>query len=308
MTDLSSDCSFRKGNTSVAKKKSSNVLSENKSALSFLSPDELCILYDAFFFKTKTRKDVLAFESFIKNMPTAFNECPYPLFHSFADGMYTREIHIKAGDLVVGEIHKSEYFINVLKGRLWVVSEFGAKEIIAPCQFKAKAGVKHIVFTIEDTVWSDTHKTDKTTVKEAEADIFVSSYDDFDACKKIHEVLGLDESDEALLYYEHIDDLIDQPEDYIEIKTSTIDGLGVFTQKDLRVGDRVTARISNNRTPVGRYTNHADIPNSIAMIEGGIAFYSIVMDIKKDSELTVNYGDVRVKSKMLDRYMSCQGL
>jgi len=306
MNDLSSDVFFRKGSDSVAEKKNSNASSESKSAFSFLSPEELCILYDAFFFKTKTRKDVLAFELFIKNMPTAFHECPYPLFHSFADGMYTREIHINAGDLVVGEIHKSEYFINVLKGRLWVVSEFGAKEIIAPCQFKAKAGVKHIVFAIEDTVWSDTHKTDKTTVKGAEDDIFASSYDDFDACKKIHEVLGIDKTDEALLNYKKTDDLIDQPESHIKIEASTIDGLGAFTQKNLVVGDRITARVGSNRTPAGRYTNHADTPNSMAIIEGDTAFYSIIMSIKKNTEVTVNYSDVRAKSKILDRYISCQ--
>lgn len=276
------------------------------NAQELLIVEDVQALHSLFFYTVKTRGDILNFEQVIKNMPTAFDECPYPVFHSFADGMYTREIHINKGDLAVGAIHRNDYFVNVLKGRLWVVSEFGSREVIAPDSFVAKAGVKHIVFTLEDTVWTDTHKTNKTVIADAEKEIFVESYALFDKDKKIHEVLGLTEEDDALNSYKRTDDIIDQPESFIEIKKSKIDGLGVFTKKELKIGERITARIKNSRTYAGRYVNHSDEPNSEAITEDGKGFYSVLTQIKKHSEITVNYSNVRNCSESLDRYLLCQ--
>lgn len=263
-------------------------------------------LHSLFFLTTKTREDILNFEQVIRNMPLAFDECPYPLFHSFADGMYTREIHINKGDLVVGAIHRNDYFVNVLKGHLWVVSEFGSREVIAPTSFIAKAGVKHIVFTIEDTVWTDTHKTKQTSIDKAEKDIFVESYEELDRCKKIHEVLGLSEDDEALKNYKKFDDIVKQPESFIVIKKSKIEGLGVFAKRDINKGERIIARIKNSRTYAGRYVNHSGEPNSEAIAEDDKGLFLVIKKIKKNSEITVNYSDVRDRAKSLDRCLSCQ--
>jgi len=145
-----------------------------------LPEKELATWHEIFFENIKCREDIIAFEQIIKDMETSFDECPYPIFHSFADGMYTREMHARGGDLIVGAIHRNEYFVNVLQGHLWVVSEFGAKEIKAPASFKVKAGTKNIGFTLEDTVWVDTHKVSSNTVEEAEKEIFVDSYEEFD--------------------------------------------------------------------------------------------------------------------------------
>jgi len=145
-----------------------------------LKAQDLFRVYKKLFMKIKSRKDALEFEEEIKDMDTAFDECPYPLFHSFADGMYTREMHINGGDLIVGKIHKNDYFVTMLTGRAWVVSEFGSKELIAPCSFKAKAGVKHIGFHLEDTVWMDTHNIASSNIEDAEKEIFADSYEDLD--------------------------------------------------------------------------------------------------------------------------------
>ena len=281
------------------KNKASNSQTINKNE----DRDALCFL---FFSVIKNRQDILNFEKYIRSMPTAFDQCPYPIFHSFADGMYTREIHINKGDLAVGAIHRNDYFVNVLKGRLWVVSEFGSREIIAPDSFIAKAGVKHIVFTLEDTVWTDTHKTDKTSIDKAEKEIFVESYEEFDRCKKIHEVLGLDEDDESLKNYKKFDDIIKQPESFIVIKQSKIDGLGVFAKRRISKGEKITARIRNSRTYAGRYVNHSDEPNSEAITEDDKGLFLVTKEIENNSEITVNYSDVRDCAKSLDRYLSCQ--
>lgn len=159
---------------------SDNDLSGVLNSFPALAAKDLYSLHKKFFTEITSREDILKYEEEIKAMDTAFDECPYPLFHSFADGMYTREIHVNGGDLMVGKIHKNEYFVKMLTGKGWVVSEFGAKELVAPCSFTAKAGVKHIGFFLKDTVWTDTHKTDAITVEAAEKEIFAESYEDLD--------------------------------------------------------------------------------------------------------------------------------
>lgn len=148
--------------------------------LDCISLDKEVELFTRFFHTVKTREDILAFEKEITQMDIVFMGNPFPTFHSFANGMYTREVHVPAGHLIVGAIHKNDYFVNVPKGRLWVVSEFGAKEVIGPTSFVCKAGIKNIGFIIEDLVWIDTHKTNETEVDKAEKDIFVDSYQELD--------------------------------------------------------------------------------------------------------------------------------
>ena len=160
-------------------------LGDALDGLELMEAQDLYNLHKTFFHRISSRADVLSYEEAIKGMPTAFDECPYPLFHTFADGMYTREMHFNKGDLIVGAIHKNEYFVNILKGRIWVASEFGAKEIKAPASFTAKAGVKHIGFTLEDTVWSDTHKVESVNIEDAEKEIFADSYEDLDAYNNV---------------------------------------------------------------------------------------------------------------------------
>ena len=281
------------------------------NALDLLPQSEQVAMGIVFFGGEKTREDVLDFEEYIKNLPNAFDECPYELFHSFANGMYTREIHIPAGDIIVGKIHRSDYFVNVIKGKLWVMSEHGSKEVTAPASFVAKAGVKHIGYTLEDTVWSDTHKTDKTTIEEAEKEIFVDSYQELDrlngiieygeACKDIG--LTVEQAHEL----SHIDyDLIEQPDRFIEIKTSPIEGHGVFGTIDFNKGELIAVgRIGKCRTPAGRYTNHSGAPNSEAVILDDKGYFFALKDIAKGTEVTVNYREVREKAMQLDRYESC---
>jgi len=145
-----------------------------------ITEEDKTVMHHLFFEKIKTRQDVVEFSEFVENHPMNLGKDPFPLFHRFAGGMYTREMHVPKGAVIVGAIHKNPYHINVVKGKIWVVNEFGAKEIEAPCSFTAKAGVKNIGYVLEDLVWIDTSRTDKETVEEAEKDILVDSYEELD--------------------------------------------------------------------------------------------------------------------------------
>ena len=140
----------------------------------------LAWLLNIFFNMLKTRDDVLDFEAFVKQLPGAFTDCPYEYHHSFVGGMYRREVHFPAGHLIVGAIHATDYIVNVLSGRILIASEFGASEVLAGANFMAKKGVKHIGYTLEDTVWVDTYRTNTTTIEEAEKELYADSYAQYD--------------------------------------------------------------------------------------------------------------------------------
>lgn len=79
--------------------------------------------------------------------------------HTFAEGVYTRTVFMKAGSLITGKIHKLEHIVVIGQGSASVVSEeFGAKIIQAPMVFMSRAYVKRALFIHEDMVWTTVHK------------------------------------------------------------------------------------------------------------------------------------------------------
>lgn len=79
--------------------------------------------------------------------------------HTFADGLYTRSVLMKAGSLVVGKIHKLEHIVVIGKGSARVISpEFGSRVIFAPNVFVSPPLVKRLLFVQEDMIWTTVHK------------------------------------------------------------------------------------------------------------------------------------------------------
>lgn len=101
----------------------------------------------------------------------------YPLDHLFTPGLYTRSIHIPAMHMIVGRLHKHELVNVILKGRVTVITEAGGvEELIGPCMFVSPAGVKRLLFTHSDTVWTLMHPTNKTDLDQIEAEFIAESY------------------------------------------------------------------------------------------------------------------------------------
>lgn len=130
-----------------------------------------------------TREEIQTIEEMIEGWEDSKGPDEYEIFHSFADGMYTREMHAPKWDIIVGKIHRNDHIVNLLKGSLVVIDEFGNRLLEAPCSFTSKAGVKRVGFILEDCVWQDIHRTDKTTIAEAEAEIFVNDYSEIELCQ-----------------------------------------------------------------------------------------------------------------------------
>lgn len=86
---------------------------------------------------------------------------------------------------------------------------------------------------------------------------------------------------------------------YLKIKSSKINGQGLFTEKDIQKSTVLgITHVKNKsktfihgvvRTPLGGFLNHSDEPNC-KLYETPMGFYlSTTEDIKTEDELTVTY-------------------
>lgn len=137
--------------------------------------------------KEEVRDKILELEKSVSETEGAFfgDSDVCPLKHSFADGIYVREIFLPKGVLVVGKIHKHEHPNFILKGEVTVFTESGGCERIkAPCSMISPAGTKRAVLAKEDTVWVTVHSNPTNTqdLKELEDLIIAKNYDEYEKC------------------------------------------------------------------------------------------------------------------------------
>lgn len=132
-----------------------------------------------------TRNDIAGFEANLAKHPDAlFGDSELcPLVHSFADGIYVREIFIPAGTVLTGKIHKHSHPNFLMKGEVDVVTEFGGTERLkAPLYMISKAGTKRIVRAHTDTVWVTVHSNVSNTgdLSKIEDYVIADSYEAYD--------------------------------------------------------------------------------------------------------------------------------
>ena len=90
--------------------------------------------------------------------------------------------------------------------------------------------------------------------------------------------------------------------DYVEIRTSSIHGVGLFAKSPIKKGTNLGVshiyapgfETSYIRTPVGGFINHSEEPNCHKIEspdESVITYFSLVAsrNIEKDEELTITY-------------------
>ena len=113
------------------------------------------------------------------------NELIYPDMweykHSFADGIYIREMRMKKGQLGFSAIHKHSYGFFLLSGLLASSKEEGVEEFIAPCYIISPRGAKRIVYAMEDCVITTVHAnpTNTENLKEIEENNVVFNWKDY---------------------------------------------------------------------------------------------------------------------------------
>tara|TARA_Y100001938_G_C7994184_1_gene381140 strand:- start:65 stop:562 length:498 start_codon:yes stop_codon:yes gene_type:complete len=105
--------------------------------------------------------------------------------HSFADGIYIREMRMKKGQLGFSAIHKHSYGFFLLSGLLAGTREDGVDEFVAPCYIVSPKGAKRIVYAMEDCVITTVHANPTNT-------------QDLNELAKINVVFDWDEYEEYL--------------------------------------------------------------------------------------------------------------
>jgi quercetin dioxygenase-like cupin family protein len=124
----------------------------------------------------KNRNDIIDLENEMLTMEQTLDQ--FPLTHHFAPGVYAREMFLPAGHTIVGKIHKHAHLNIVSKGSVILSTEEGSKKLNAPCVFTSYAGTKRAVYIKEDAIWITIHVTDKTDLKEIEAELIAASFGD----------------------------------------------------------------------------------------------------------------------------------
>jgi quercetin dioxygenase-like cupin family protein len=83
------------------------------------------------------------------------------IVHHFSDGLYSKETHISAGQMLIQHKHNYSHFGILAKGKVVVVKDGDIQIVEAPACIDIKAGEHHGVKAITDTVWYCVHATDE---------------------------------------------------------------------------------------------------------------------------------------------------
>ena len=106
----------------------------------------------------------------------------FPLKHTFADGIYIRQMEMKAGSMVVGAIHNHLHVWFLLTGHLAVATEDSIEEFLAPCYVLATQGSKRVIYATEDSIFINIHKNPNNIkdINELESEIVSKTFEEYE--------------------------------------------------------------------------------------------------------------------------------
>ena len=106
--------------------------------------------------------------------------------HYFSDGLYVREMFCPKEYLCFTVIHNTANPLFMMKGTMWVTSEEGVQELVAPTFILTKPGTKRICYFAEDTVCVTVHPNPDglTNLEEIEKKMFSGDWEQYDETLK----------------------------------------------------------------------------------------------------------------------------
>ena len=153
--------------------------------------------------KVAFREKVLVVEEGMKqqiaNKSVATAECPLthhftPKDDKYGCHVYAREILLPKGSVVIGKIHRHQHLNIISKGKVTVFTEFGKKELAAPCTFVSEVGLKRAVYSHEDTIWTTIHLTGhmgEDNLSKIEDEVIAPSYGDLSLLSSLKDLVAL---------------------------------------------------------------------------------------------------------------------
>ena len=149
--------------------------------------------------KKEIRKDIMALEDAMRKRPDVLFADSFPLKHSFADGMYIRELSVPANVLFVTKIHKKTHPMFLLKGTVAIYVDGEVKKVSAPYSFITPAGTKRVVYCYTDIVWTTVHKTNKRNLKKIEDEIIAKNFSEIPEEKERIKLLQFEQAAKCLM-------------------------------------------------------------------------------------------------------------
>jgi hypothetical protein len=128
-----------------------------------------------------TRADVMAFEDRIRAHPAHLTAKDFTTLHHFVDGVYMRELHIPAGMIVVGKIHKHRCVAMLVRGTMDLLINGRIMRVVAPRVSISPAGIKRIGRAIDKCIFITVHATDTTDIDELEQELACDSEEEYQA-------------------------------------------------------------------------------------------------------------------------------
>jgi hypothetical protein len=122
------------------------------------------------------RKQIMDIQEYVQEMP----QVEMPIQHTFAPGVYVRQMDAPAGAVIVGKIHKTEHVVIIAKGEASVLTDEGVQRFTAPHTFVAKAGAKRVIYVHQDLVMINIHPTDETDLEKIEAEVIALDFEALD--------------------------------------------------------------------------------------------------------------------------------
>ena len=106
----------------------------------------------------------------------------FPMKHTFADGIYIRQMDMETGSMVVGAIHNHLHVWFLLTGHLAVATEESIEEFVAPCYVLATPGAKRVIYAMEDSIFVNIHKNPKNikNIKKLEDEIVSLTFEKYE--------------------------------------------------------------------------------------------------------------------------------
>ena len=106
----------------------------------------------------------------------------FPLKHSFADGIYIRQMGMDKDSVVIGAIHNHLHAWFLLTGKITVITENSEEDFIAPCYVVSTPGVKRVIYAVEESIFVNVHKNPTNTqdLDELEAEIVSKNYKEYE--------------------------------------------------------------------------------------------------------------------------------
>ena len=106
----------------------------------------------------------------------------FPLKHTFADGIYVRQMSMEEGSCVIGAIHNHLHVWFLLTGCISVATEDVVEDYIAPCYVVATPGTKRVIYANEESIFVNIHKNPNNieNIEQLESEIVSKTFKEYE--------------------------------------------------------------------------------------------------------------------------------